>query len=233
MNKILILFMLLNLSICTIAQNSINVISEKSTINLLEEVSLKEQFLDPEFISGKVFFKDGSVSSALLNYNLLLNTILFVGDNDIALTLSELNKISLVSYGKHKFIPYNNSFMEIVGSYKNDVILLLDRKVKVKDNKKVGLYGDSMETSAFTNITSYDNKIMYRDFSHQINIDIIQNYSYYICVKSKFYKIQRVKDILKIFPEKKDSVLDYINNNNLKPSIIFDLDKIISYCTND
>lgn len=213
-------------------QNVINVTSGKTTINLLEEVSLKEQFLDSKFEMGKVVFQDGSVSNALMNYNLLLNGIIFVDKSENTLLLKDIQEINYISYGKRMFIPYKNLILELIHSYSDNIALLLERKITIKDNKKEGLYGDPMETSAYTNVTSYTIGRSYKDFTNQVDVDIIQRYSYYIKKNDQIIKIQKVKDLMQIFPDKKNVLVDYINNSKLDPSRIDDLDKIILFCIN-
>lgn len=219
------------------------VTSEKTRINLIESVSLKSQFLDSLFYKGRVIYNNGKSSSALMNYNLLDNSIYFLDKDKKLLKLIGLNSINSINYAKRFFYVFNGEVYEQLYSSEK-ISLLLKLKTHIKNNNVAkGPYGTTLEPSSietYSTSTSYDN-FDYNDYilgynsskKDKINIDILLNKDYYLQVNGKLKKISKVRDLVKLFPSKKNDLYNYINDNNLVISKEQDLIKLVTYCINN
>lgn len=215
-------------------QSTIHVYSENSSINVIEEIPLKKQFLDSLFYTGNVVFKDGSVSSAPLNYNLVLNEISFIDSESKLMALDITSNIVYISYHNRLFIPYNKTVIEQIQSYDGDVSLFVKRTTKVKESSVTGPYGIKMDPSQVYKLIPKPvagRSLNSFEFINDIEVDVSMETSYYIKSMGKIHKISRIKDIKKLFPEKNDTILNYINEQKLNISNAEDLKKLIAFCT--
>lgn len=224
------------LSINAIGQKTIEVYSEKSSINLNEEISLHSQFLDSLFYQGKVFFNNGKVSSALMNYNLLENGISFVDKNKNVLILEGLEEVSLVTYNKRTFIPYQGALLEQLETYKNDILLLLKRKTIVKSNEVTGAYGMNSQSSnigKYSSLSGLSSEQNFNNLNKGISAEVTLESEYFLKMNGKVVPISRIKALCKLFPDKKDNLLSYISSNRLNINKLYDLKQIVRYCAED
>ena len=235
MKRILIIAFIA-LSLNAIGQKTIEVYSDKSLIYLNEEISLKSQFLDSLFYQGRVFFKNGKSSSALMNYNLLENGISFVDKNKNILILDGLDEILLVTYNRREFIPYQGNILEQIATYNNDISLFLKRKTSVKSNATNGAYGmnsQSANIGKYSYLSGPGGVQTYNDLNKEIRVDVTLESEYFLKIDGKFFSVSRIKDLKKLFPSKRDSILNYISSNKLKLNNPLDLKQIIKYCVED
>lgn len=215
----------------TLSQNTIRVISDKSHIDLTEEIPLRSQFLDSVFCPGKVHFKNGSVSNALMNYSLLSNGIAFVNPERRILILEGLNEILLVKYGKRVFVPYNGSLLEQVETFNSNTSLYIKRKTTYEREAK-GPYGMKLEITNSDQISTYDDYLtqIQHDIKNETTINVTLKTEYFLKVNGKMSAISRVKDLKRVFPARKDAIADYIAQNNLNIRSLDDLKALIRFC---
>ena len=219
-------------SISIFSQDNKTVSIEKNRFNLVEEMTLKDQMLDPVFYMGKVIFKDGTHTETYLNYNLLTNGIYFLDNDNNAYQLAGLPEIAAISYGKRTFIPINSKeIAEVIQSLTGGDELLLNRKTEIKssaDNR--GAYGASTITSSVARINTWDDAGAYKQIDRSINVDITLKKMYLIKKGNKIININRMRDLRKLYPDKWESLKDFVQTNNLKFNRQDDVIKIISFC---
>jgi len=233
MNKILSIAFI---AVCIHAfgQNTTEVYSDKSLLFLSEEVSLRNQFLDSIFYQGKIYFTSGKSAGTLMNYNLLDNGISVVDNTKSVLLLDGLDQISFVSYNRRVFFPYQGSFLEQINTYKNDVSLLIKRKTTaIKNSPAYGMSTESESGSKYASSIGIGNQKSYSDLNEEIKIEITMESEYFIKINGRYHSIDRIKDLKKLFPDKKDSILGYISDNHLNINKLGDLKQLIRYCASD
>jgi hypothetical protein len=116
--------------------------------------------------------------------------------------------------------------------------LLLKRKSVIKNNDEAkGPYGISLETSSTSQYSSISESCLKGttlgdnyNKPDKINVDITLNKYYYIFYNNKLSGIYKVRDLIKIFPTKKDSIKTYINDNKIDISKEQDFIKLVSFC---
>ncbi|MHC1703352.1 MAG: hypothetical protein AB9846_05540 [Tenuifilaceae bacterium] len=235
MKKILFII-LYTISINSIGQNDIKVYTDKSSLDIKEQIPLRNQFLDTMFYQGRVYFKNGGTSGALMNYNLLNNGILFVDKEKKVLILDGLENISMITYSKRVFLPYEGSVLEQIHLYKNDIALLLKRKTYV-DKHTTGPYGIKMDPSETERVAALDGFVLhskyYQELKSEVNITVTMELQYFLKINDKIKPVSKIKDLKKLFPNKKDSLLDYIHEKNLNMGNVNDLNQLIKFCINE
>jgi len=191
---------------------------EKNAFNIMEEVSLKGQFLDSAFYGGKVVFKTGETSRNLFNYNMLNNNIFFLDEKDQAMQLTGLKDISAIFYGKRTFFPLNaREVVELVETFPDGSILAVKRKTEIKNKvEQRGAYGTSTATSATVRVTAIDDvRPTTIAIDKTTEVEIFLRFQFFIINNNKFIAINKLKDLKKIYPEKWESILQYVDKNRI------------------
>jgi|SRR5688572_17370102 len=70
---------------------------------LNDVIPTKEIFHYPSFVSGKVYYREGNVQEAVMNYNRLVDEIQFIGPDGDTLALDKEFTIRVVCIGKDTF----------------------------------------------------------------------------------------------------------------------------------
>ena len=76
--------------------------------SLFAQEELGNGFLFPQFEKGEVVFKNGVRNSALLNYSLLQQEMLFLDKDSTMMALAETNNVLVVIFGERRFFPISS-----------------------------------------------------------------------------------------------------------------------------
>jgi hypothetical protein len=234
MKKKSLLFVLLVSSLALYPQQPISIFLDKSTNNLLEVIPIKQQFLDTLFQAGRITYKSGSSSSAYINYNIVSNSIYFLGEQNKAYMLDRLIDIAIISYGKRIFMPITPTRVaEVIVQCSNGTTLLLQRQSKISNSRHTrGPYGTSTETSSLDRVEVVSSGGFHTDIDRNLNVkvDVISNY--FIINNGKQYSIRNFKSLKKLFPLKWDEISSYIKEKELSFSNSNDMISLINFCSN-
>jgi hypothetical protein len=233
MNKI---FSIVFFVICINAfgQNANEIYSNEMLVFSNEKDFESHQFLDSTFYQGKIYLNDGKYASALMNYNLFDNGISVIGKDKNALLLDGLDQILFVSYNSRVFFPYLGFFLEQIETFKNGTSLLIKRNAKT--NRNIPAYGmTSVSESGGKNSSTIGigNQTSLSDLNEESKIEVTMESEFYLKMNGKYHSLTRIKDLKKLFPNKKDSIVAYISDNHLDISKVSDLKQIIKYCSED
>lgn len=125
-------------------------VSGKESPSLI--LSMNGLYRYPQFTNGKVFFKDGTAAAGKLNYNLLLQEIMFLDPKGDTLAVDNKQTIKYVSIGKDS-LYYFNGFVEILpGKYPK---LAIKNFIKLADRQKIGAYNIPSSTVDMKSYKAY------------------------------------------------------------------------------
>ena len=94
-------------------------------------------YIFDEFTDGTVYFKNGTTSSAKLNYNTLFEEMQFITDKDEILTVANPDDINLVKIGDDFFYRLRRcEFAKLL--LNENIMLLTKRKTECTDYSKIG-----------------------------------------------------------------------------------------------
>ncbi len=187
-------------------------------------------FAFPYCTAGTVYFKDGSITNAKLNYNYYDPQVLFRNDKpdfpeDTLRRLDNLNNVQLITIGERMFVPVLSGLGEVI--LNNRIRLILNRKVNIEE-KKTGAYGTGGSTSSirsvsginsngtanggYTGQTSFTN-IEY-DFASTSEISVDNRL--FLMKDTKLVPLTK-KNLLKLFPDATDFINRYLEEQ--KPAL--------------
>jgi hypothetical protein len=234
MKKVYYIIPFLFLAIASFSQDKMLVNIEKARFNLLEELSLHDQFLEPHFQDGKVTFSNGASNSSYLNYNLVSNRIYFVDQDKRAFILEGLASIALISFGRRTFIPINEKEVaEIIETYSNGSMLLLHRSASIKhSHENRGAYGTSTELAFSDRVNSLNIDNTYTKFDEQVSVEVTLRSNFIILKEGKRITLKRFRDLRKLYPSKWEDVKNFAKQNNLDLNNKEDVIALIRFCSN-
>jgi hypothetical protein len=184
----------------------------------------------PQFVLGKVLYRNGTETEALLNYNYLSGDIQFIGPRNDTLVIAkeQLADIKTIMINGHTYF-YQQSYLEQV--WENPLGKLLKRQMYLVVNRqKIGAYGQPTSLSA---IFSYSNVIdrsggVSQKLKVNENITLSLQTEYFIGDKNDNFLPATKKDIMRMYSSKKRQIEDYLKQNKVDFKNLEDLTKLFS-----
>ena len=225
MNKIVVFIcsiLILNISLS--AQKN-ELITVKAGTKILDYFPIQERYRYPEFISGRVLFKNGIYSDTWLNYNFLMGEMEFIKSRD---TLSIINKkdIRYVVVAQDTFF-YDKGYLELISG--GPVKVVLKQYIKLKEVLKKDSYGTSSSGSA-TN--SYGTLPVDGNFYKlAANEDMVfqKTLEYYLSTPSGSFAPFNKKSVLRLFPQNEDVINAYLKSSKVDFNKREDLIRLAEY----
>jgi len=186
----------------------------------------KEIYRYPQFTPGRVYFKNGEVSAGKLNYSLLSEEILFISPTGDTLALDDKTSIRYITIEKDTFY-YDDGFLELLENY-NPAKLVVKQKIKFADKKKIGAFGAASST---IKTDSDDTFLGDRRYNFQIAEDLVfkKETQFYINDASNNFLVVNKKNLIKVFPNKKDNIESFLKENNINLHLEKDLKKLMQF----
>ncbi|MDD2548758.1 MAG: hypothetical protein PHD00_01545 [Bacteroidales bacterium] len=189
-------------------------------------------FLDADYQTGKIIFKNGERFQANLNYHFPTNRICFIDENDEPFILVDLSEIVMVLYGDRVFTPIDKSKVaETLKIFSDGSRLLLQRHAKaaiIDDNS--GAYGGSTMTSSVTKLTSMPFDGVFQKFEVDNNFKPVITEKFILMQDGKRYPISRLKSLKRAFRSKWKEIKKYAEQNNLDVKNREDLIDLLEFC---
>jgi hypothetical protein len=224
--RLLFLFILMGYSSLW-AQDS-TLVNIKAGSSFRDVLTTTDIFLSPQFINGKVFFRNGTKAIAMMNYNSLTDQMLFIDPKGDTLALKDEKTIKFISLDKDTFY-YNEGYIRLVAS--NSVVKLAEKQIwEVADIRKIGSHNRPSTTFA---ITSYSTLTDRFGKSHDLllNEDLVlrkkANY-YFGDIYDRFTPAGK-KNLLLLFPKEQMGLANYLKENKVRFDKKDDLEKVAQF----
>jgi hypothetical protein len=186
----------------------------------------KEIYRYPQFTAGRVYFLNGDVSAAKLNYNLISQAMLFTANTGDTLAIDNESNIKYITIEKDTFY-YDDGYLQLLGNY-NHVKLAVKQKIKFTDKKKTGAFG--MPTST-VKTESDDTFLGDRRYNFTIAEDLIfkKETEYFLNGADNHFLSISKKNLLKLYPKKKDNIENFLKENNINLQQEKDIKLLVQY----
>jgi hypothetical protein len=176
----------------------------------------------PQFVYGKLFFKDGTVAGGKMNYNLIIGKVQFIDEKNDTLVIADEAAIKFITIGTDTFYYDKDNYVELVANY-GEVKMALQQRIKFIDEKSIGAFGIPTSTQ---NIDNYNTLRANNTYSLKVNKDLVysKECKYYFSEGESNFLVANKKNILKGFPNKrtviesflKEHEINYNNEEDLK-----------------
>jgi hypothetical protein len=175
-------------------------------------MSSKTQYLLPEFTDGMVMFKNGEHASAKLNYNMLLEQMQFIGEDNSIMAIANLDDVQYVNISKRIFIKYKSVFVEVLQG--GEVQLGVARKLRIVDHRKDGGYGGTTSLMKVENVSTMDGA----PADHLTGTEelVFEESRIYYLIKDFKPRVANKKAFTKAFPTCKDEITRQKNTDYSK-----------------
>jgi hypothetical protein len=199
--------------------------------SFLDVATRDKIYLLPNFTSGKVYFRDGSITSANFNYNFLNGEIEFIsasGDT-LAIIKEQALNIKNIVIDTNRFYYYNG-YLQEMGS--NETGKILRRQYyKVKKREKIGAYEQPSSTSAIESYSTFvsgsgelPQKLTVRE-----NITLVKTTEYFLGDQYNTFLRANKKNFLGLYPKKKAQIESYLLKNKVDFNKGEDLQKLLDF----
>ena len=191
-------------------------------------IPAKVVYVLPDFTEGTAFLRDGTTSTQLFNYNILLDELQFKTFNGDTMAIADPVIIKNVVIDSFIFYYSKGYLREIVkaGDYK---LAIKQNMVQVADKTR-GAYDAASGASSITTYGSINNSSQI--YRLQVNKDVLfqEIVSYRISDAYNNFIVADKKGFLALFDGKKDSVMKYIKMQHINFNKQADLVKLLQFC---
>jgi hypothetical protein len=202
----------------------------------VSEVATPERIYHyPNFIAGKIFFRNNTVSDARLNYNYLNGEIEFISPNNDTLAISKKQMLDIerVVIDTSTFF-YNDGYLELVAQSAVGRLLKKEMYVVFK-REKIGGYDQPSSTSAIESYSSFKESYGTRQFDLKVreNITLVLRTNYFFGDQYHAVLPANKKNLYKVFRSKKDLIDSYLANNDVDFRKPGDLKKLFAFLSKE
>jgi hypothetical protein len=227
MKKIQLIVCVLAVPVCMLGQSSQSVKMNNNKISS-ELIKPELQYIFPDFLPGRVIRKDKPEVQCKLNYNFLLDEMLFIDENGNKMALSSNDDITQVYIGKRLFMPALKGYVEVIE--RGNIGLVYKWTCNIVEKGKEGALGLTTDAPSIyqMNQMSFDAKQWKLDVDKEavVSVEVVP----YLKVKSKYIQIKGVKAFYSALSSKKSMIDNYITQNPIDFKKETDLRKLTQYC---
>lgn len=181
----------------------------------------------PQFVVGNVFYRDGTASSARLDYNYLLGEMQFIAANNDTLSLDNERTIKMITINNDTFY-YSRVYVELLASQPL-VKLAKSEKIKLGDTKKIGAYNQATSSSAITTVSSFYTNTGVSILSQRQDLVLYKETAFYIGDSYNNFLEASKKNVMKLFGRQNALIESYLKENNTRFNKEEDLNLLINY----
>lgn len=172
-----------------------------------------KHFVFPEYQEAQIVYKNKKVNKVALNYNRATEEMVYTGSDGRKMALYPISQIDTIYFGKRSFVPYDNSFEEILLSGK--YLLYASYRCRLSIGAQNIGYGSS-STTAIDNISSLNTGGEMYQLKLPDNYKVEPYTIYTIEIDGKREHFRKIKEIMKLFPELKKEITNFQKKNKLK-----------------
>lgn len=186
------------------------------------------QYLYPEFVDGVVLLKNGQTQKAVMNYNMATEKMVYIKDG-VYYDLLSLEITDTIYLNNSKFVPVGQVFYEVV--LKGTVTLFIQHSASLLPPAKPGAYGTRTETSSVTMVSTYGSS-----GGKLYNLKLPSDYKivlkpvYWIRKDYRMHSFVNSGQFLRIFPENKSRLKEFIKTNKIKFDRRNDVVRLVQFC---
>lgn len=197
----------------------------KRGVKVLEVIPLKEVYLYPDFVQGKVLFRNNSATDGRLNYNILLNEVQFINAGGDTLSLADEATIRYVSLVKDTFY-YNKGYVKHLEG--NASVKLAEREFFKEFVQKPGAYDMSSGTSSVNTISS-----IVVDRAYNLNTEqevvLIKSKAFFFGNKYNDFVLANRKNLFRMFPDQRKDIIRFLDSERIDFGKKQDMERLLFF----
>lgn len=202
-------------------------VTVKAGSNIMDVLPTAEVFYFPQFTSGKVFLRDGTVATAKLNYNRLVDEMHFISPKGDTLALDNEKDIKHIAIGDNTFY-YDGGYVRLL-SAGNHVLLAVKEVWVIKDAKRIGAMGSTNGSVAITSFSSYNEGGRLYDLITNEDIVLTKVKHYYFGDGYNRFVLASKKNLMTLFPKEHRRLETYLKANKVDFTNKDDVGKVAQF----
>ena len=197
---------------------------------LFAQEELGSGLLLPRFEQGIVNFKNGTRSTALFNYNMITQQMVFLEADSTVMAIANPLNVLVVTIGDRKFVPISSQgdFYEEIPAG-NGVFFVKRRAILLSQGKAAG-YGGYSQTSSVTSYGSWnDNMGSYTKLKPDEKFRLKTECTYYLLSGKTYKRFFSSKTLGKLFKGHESEIEKFANEHAIDFSKVEDVVRIVEY----
>ena len=191
-----------------------------------DSIKNPEQFMFPDFPIGVVKLKTGEKIPLKLNYNVAREKMVFLQNSQV-FDLTEYESVDTIYIQKRRFVPVNRVFYETLVN--GPVSLFIQHRAAIIQPSRPAAYGGTSQVSSSTYINNMRLGGETFRMRNKQEITVEPDPAIWIRKTNEMHAIANKKALLKVFPEKKSEISEYIRQNHLNVEYPDDMIRLIRY----
>jgi hypothetical protein len=181
----------------------------------------------PQFMSGVVHYKNGTLSHASLNFNLVTGEMQFITPSKDTLAIANESSIDHITIQDDTFY-YDKVYIQLIHDNSNAKLGKIEI-IKQANIAKQGAYGQMNSTSAIDAIDSYYSSGQMYKLAETTTITMRKSIILFMGDKNNHFLPANKKNISKLFGKKNSTVESFIKENKIEFDKEHDLIKLVDY----
>ena len=197
---------------------------------LIAQEEVGNGYLFPQFEKGEVVFKNGARNSALLNYNILQQEMLFQDADSTIMALADPTEVIVVVIGERRFFPISSKGIFYEEIQAGNGSFFVQHKAIMLSEGKATAYGGYSQTSSVTSYGTYSSS---SGAVYKLNPDEkfrLKNENFYYILSGKSYKkINSAKTLGKLFKGNESKIEAFAKEQSINFTKTDDVNQIVEY----
>lgn len=193
-------------------------------------IPAKDIYQYATFLSGKVFFRDGTVSEGKMNYNRLTDEMLFMDQNGDTLAIDNEPTIRFVRIEKDSFY-FDQGYIRLLKGG-NVVKLGAKQGFKPGDKRKQTGYDMMSSASSVSSSSSLDDGKRSYPLEVKEQTVVFRTTLYYFGDRYYHFVLATEKNLLALFPQYSVPLNTFCKKNKIDFSSRRDLERVMSFLVN-
>jgi hypothetical protein len=182
----------------------------------------------PHFIHGSVHYNNGNTSTAMLNFYLVSEEMHFIDYKGDTLAIASPQNITSIVLDSTIYYYIKNDYLEVLSHYGS---IQLAGKLRMKTrNAKMGAYGQVNETSSIDAYNSINDRNRIYTLTPNEQVKLSLSITYYFIDHNRNVLKANKQSLLKLYPDKKDSIERYCNEHAINFSDKADIHRLLLHC---
>lgn len=186
----------------------------------------KRIMLFEEYGDGKVILKNKQEVVTKLNYDTANKKMMYLKDG-VPMILMNDEQVDSVYIDNRRFISLHGLYLEVVAIDTKEVFIDWSIKERYKGNR--GAYGQVTQNKVESINTAYWTNSEYKKQLVEVR-ELENSNNYWFFINDKPIKCKSIKDLIKVFPDRKNDILAFVNEKGIDFKNASDAVELIGYC---
>lgn len=183
----------------------------------------------PKFIQGMAYQRDGTVSAAKFNYNIMLDEMQFISNKGDTLTIAYPETIKKIVLNGAEFF-YDKAYLQVIASIDSFKIAAKEFYVQSPYRTRGG-YDAPTAASSITTYARLNSSRSSANLQVKKDVRFDKHTSYFISDRYNHFFIANKQSFFRLFSNKKTELDVFIKDNTINFSDLKDVEKVLRFAT--